>query len=85
MYNIYKLNIKAIHENLQENITKISTIEEIPISFISDLYVDKLFTISSDDEFIKPDYTSENINNNNQQINFLNETNNTSSYHNNII
>ena len=84
MYNIYKLNIKAIHENLQENITKISTIEEIPISFISDLYVDKLFTISSDDEFIKPDYTSENINNNNQQINFLNETNNTSSYHNKL-
>ena len=51
MYNIYKINIKAIHDNLQENVSKISSIEEVPISFMSDLYIDKIFTISSDEEF----------------------------------
>jgi hypothetical protein len=76
LYNIYKLNIKAIHENLQENTSKISTIEEIPISFISDLYLDKIFTISSDDKYIKQDLSSNiNINeiSNNQQMNIINE------------
>ena len=55
LYNIYKLNIKSIHDNLQENANKITTVEEIPICFMSDLYTDKIFTISSDDEFVKND------------------------------
>ena len=71
LYNIYKLNIKAIHNNLQENTDKITTIEEIPICFISDLYIDKIFSISSDDEFVKTD-----INNNNSEINFITNNNN---------
>ena len=45
---------------------------EIPISFVSDLYIDKLFALSSDDEYIKQDFSK----NNNQHINFINETNN---------
>ena len=74
IYNIYIMNIKAIHNNLQENVSKLSTIEEIPISFLSDLYIDKLFTISSDKDFIKQDFIPENNNdiNNNQQINYIN-------------
>ena len=73
MYNIYKLNIKAIHNNLQENVDNISTIGEIPICFISDLYIDKIFTLSSDDEFIKQDLnTKSDIENSNQQINYIN-------------
>ena len=71
LYNIYKLNVKAIHDNLQENTDKITTIEEIPICFISDLYMDKIFSISSDDEFVKTD-----INNNNREINFITNNNN---------
>ena len=70
MYNLYKLNIKSIHENLQENVTKITTVEEIPICFMSDLYIDKIFTISSDDEFIKNDI------NDNSEINYI-QSNNT--------
>ena len=69
--DIYKLNVKAIHDNLQENTDKITTIEEIPICFISDLYMDKIFSISSDDEFVKTD-----INNNNREINFITNNNN---------
>ena len=90
IYNIYKLNIKAIHENLQENASKISTIEEIPISFMSDLYIDKFFTLSSDDEYIKQDSISENNNenyNNLQKINILNNNQintNTSISHNKL-
>ena len=90
IYNIYKLNIKAIHENLQENASKISTIEEIPISFMSDLYIDKFFTLSSDDEYIKQDSISENNNenyNNFQKINILNNNQintNTSNSHNKL-
>ena len=52
MYNVYKLNIKAIHDNLQENASLISNIKEIPICFLSDLYIDRLFTLSSDDKYI---------------------------------
>ena len=70
LYNIYKLNVKAIHDNLQENTDKITTIEEIPICFISDLYMDKIFSISSDDEFVKTDI------NNNREINFITNNNN---------
>ena len=55
MYNLYKLNTVSIHNNLQENASKITTIEDIPITFMSDLYIDKIFTISSDDEYIKND------------------------------
>ena len=91
MYNIYKMNLKAIHDNLQENASKISTIEEIPITFMSDLYMDKLFTLSSDDEYIKQDYITENNNtndnNNNKQINFINNNeikNNITSHHNKL-
>ena len=69
LYNIYKLNIKSIHENLQENTNKITTIEEIPICFMSDLYIDKIFTISSDDEFTKNDI------NENSDINIINNNN----------
>ena len=86
MYNIYKLNIKAIHENLQENTNKISTIDDIPISFISDLYLDNIFTISSDHKFIKQDASlkinnNDEINNNNQ-MNINNENINNSIIHN---
>ena len=79
MYNLYKLNIKSIHENLQENAIKISTIEEIPITFMSDLYIDKLFTISSDDEYVR-----NNINNN--ELNFIsnNNINNNNTLHNKL-
>ena len=68
---------------MQENITNICTIDEIPISFVSDLYIDKLFALSSDDEYIKQDFSK----NNNQHINFINETNNnniSSSSHNKL-
>ena len=47
--SIIKLSINsfstnsAIHDNLQENTTKISTIDDIPICFLSDLYLDKIF------------------------------------------
>ena len=88
MYNIYKLNIKAIHENLQENTNKISTIDDIPISFISDLYLDNIFTISSDHKFIKQDASlkinnNDEINNNNQ-MNINNENINNSFIHNKL-
>ena len=69
-YNIYKLNIKSIHENLQENANKITTIEEIPICFMSDLYINKIFTISSDDEYVKTDTID------NSDINFIKNNNN---------
>ncbi len=69
-YNIYKLNIKSIHENLQENANKITTIEEIPICFLSDLYINKIFTISSDDEYVKTDTID------NSDINFIKKNNN---------
>ena len=82
MYNIYRINIKAIHDNLQENVSKISTIEELPISFMSDLYIDKLFTISSDEEFIKQDLDFKNNNDNNQQINLANNLSN--NFHNKL-
>ena len=74
IYNIYTLNVKSIHENLQENANKITTIDEIPIVFISDLYIDKIFSISSDDDYIK-----NNINNKNE-LNYIsnNEINNNS-------
>ena len=72
LYSIYKMNVKSIHDNLQENATKLTTIEEIPICYISDLYIDKLFSISSDDDFIKNDTS-----NNNPEINYM--TNNISS------
>ena len=80
LYNIYKLNVKAIHDNLQENTDKITTIEEIPICFMSDLYIDKIFSISSDDEFIKTDIN----NNNNSEINFITNINNYNSIHNKL-
>ena len=87
IYNIYTLNIKAIHDNLQENTTKISTIDDIPICFLSDLYLDKIFTISSDDKYIKQDLSPE-INNNeistNQQMNIINENINNSLSHNKL-
>ena len=87
IYNIYTLNIKAIHDNLQENTTKISTIDDIPICFLSDLYLDKIFTISSDDEFVKQDSSPE-INNNeistNHQMNIINENMNNSISHNKL-
>lgn len=60
IYNIYKLNVKSIHENLQENVNKITTIDEIPITFMSDLYIDKIFSISSDDDYIKNDINNKN-------------------------
>jgi len=60
IYNIYKLNVKSIHENLQENANKITTIDEIPITFMSDLYIDKIFSISSDDDYIKNDINNKN-------------------------
>jgi len=44
---------------LQENIDKITAEEEKLICLISDLYINKIFSISSGDEFIKT-----NINNN---------------------
>ena len=74
IYNIYTLNVKSIHENLQENANKITTIDEIPIVFISDLYIDKIFSISSDDDYIK-----NNIDNKNE-LNYIsnNEINNNS-------
>ena len=72
LYSIYKMNVKSIHDNLQENATKLTTIDEIPICYISDLYIDKLFSISSDDDFIKNDTS-----NNNSEINYM--TNNISS------
>ena len=55
LYNIYKMNIKSIHENLQESATKFITVDEVPICYVSNLYLDKFFSISSDDEFIKND------------------------------
>ena len=79
IYSIYKLNVKIIHENLQENTKKIVTIGEIPICYISDLYFDKMFSISSDDEFIKGDT------NNNHEINFMQNNNiNNTSIHNKL-
>ena len=87
IYNVYKMNIRAIHDNLQENASKISTIEEIPISFLSDLYSDKIFTISSDDGFFKQDLNHENNSDNDKQMNYLdkNKTNNmTTSHHNKL-
>ena len=86
MYNIYKLNIKAIHENLQENASQICVIKEIPICFMSDLYVDRLFTLSSDDKYINiPENYDINIKN--RQINFIsgnNSENNNNSFHNKL-
>ena len=86
MYNVYKLNIKAIHENLQENASQICVIKEIPICFMSDLYVDRLFTLSSDDKYINiPENNDMNIKN--RQINFIsgnNSENNNNSFHNKL-
>ena len=86
MYNVYKLNIKAIHENLQENASQICVIKEIPICFMSDLYVDRLFTLSSDDKYINiPENYDINIKN--RQINFIsgnNSENNNNSFHNKL-
>ena len=66
LYNIYKMNIKSIHENLQENATKLITVDEVPICYVSNVYLDKLFSISSDDEFIKND-----INNINSEVKYI--------------
>lgn len=78
LYNIYILNTKSIHQNLQENANKITTIEEIPICFLSDLYIDKIFSISSDDEFIK------NETNNNSQLNYIANSNSNNNIHNKL-
>ena len=78
LYNIYILNTKSIHQSLQENANKITTIEEIPICFISDLYIDKIFSISSDDEFIK------NETNNNSQLNYIANNNSNNNIHNKL-
>ena len=86
MYNVYKLNIKAIHENLQENASQICVIKEIPICFMSDLYVDRLFTLSSDDKYINIPENND-INIKNRQINFIsgnNSENNNNSFHNKL-
>jgi len=79
IYNIYKLNVKSIHENLQENVNKITTIDEIPITFMSDLYIDKIFSISSDDDYIKND-----INNKNELNYISNNDINSNSVHNKL-
>lgn len=79
IYNIYKLNVKSIHENLQENVNKITTIDEIPITFMSDLYIDKIFSISSDDDYIKND-----INNKNELNYISNNYINSNSVHNKL-
>ena len=79
LYNIYQLNVKVIHENIKENTNKIATIGEIPICYISDLYLDKMFSISSDDDFIKGDIS------NNTEVNFMQNNNiNNNSMHNKL-
>ena len=70
MYHLYLLNTKSLHQNLQENTNKITNLEELSICFISDLNIDKLFSISSDDEFVKTD-----TNNNNSQLNYISKNN----------